>query len=124
MNLKLHRGSGIPIYLQIIRQILNEIDAGSLTGGARLPAVREMAMNLAVNPNTVAKAYTELQRANVVIGVEGKGIFVSNGIQPLSAGKKSDIALEGLRRAIANARKLGFSSDEIGKLFIHELARS
>ncbi len=67
---------GVPVYLQIIQLVRNGVALGTLHSGDQLPTVRELAVKLAVNPNTVAKAYRDLEREGMVETVSGKGTFV------------------------------------------------
>lgn len=74
--------SGIPMYLQLKEQIKTAVAGGALCPGDRLPPVRELAESLTVNPNTVARAYSELEREGILRGEQGRGTFVS-GAKPL-----------------------------------------
>ena len=74
-RLDLH--SGVPVYRQIIDQVLGGIAAGALTTGYQLPTVRQVAVDLAINPNTVARAYRELEIRGVLDTQQGSGTFVS-----------------------------------------------
>lgn len=67
---------GVPVYLQIIQQVRGAVSMGTLHPGDQLPTVRELAGHLAVNPNTVAKAYRDLERRGIVETVSGRGTFV------------------------------------------------
>ncbi len=69
--------SGVPIYVQIVDQIRHAVEVGSLTGGDRLPTVRALAGELTVAPNTVVKAYNELQRAGFIESRAGVGTVVA-----------------------------------------------
>ena len=70
--------SKVPIYEQIQTQILRFIEAGVLAPGDRLPSVRQLALDNGINPNTVAKAYTELEKAGYVYNLPKKGVYVSS----------------------------------------------
>src|SRR3954452_24481177 len=74
-RLDLH--SGVPVYRQIIDQVLGGIAAGNLEAGAQLPTVRQVAVDLAINPNTVVRAYRELEIRGVLETQQGPGTFVS-----------------------------------------------
>ena len=106
--------SGVPIYRQIIDQILLAISAGRLTPGARLPTVRQLAIDLHVNPNTVSRAYRELEIREIVTTQRGTGTFV--------AAESNDGKSQARREAyferfcdewLAEAGKLGFSLREL-----------
>ena len=66
MNLRINFSSGVPIYLQLMEQIKHAIDTGAIREGEQLPTIRKVAEELAMNPNTVAKAYRDLQREGIV----------------------------------------------------------
>ena len=70
--------SGVPVYRQIIDQIMGSIAAGSLNAGDQLPTVRQLAVNLAINPNTVVRAYRELEIRGVLETHQGTGTFIAN----------------------------------------------
>src|SRR6266700_6786027 len=69
--------SGVPVYRQIIDQVLAGMAAGALAGGDQLPTVRQVAVDLAINPNTVVRAYRELEIRGVIETQQGMGTFVS-----------------------------------------------
>ncbi len=75
-RLDLH--SGVPVYRQMIDQVMGAIAAGALRGGDQLPTVRQVAVDLSINPNTVARAYRELEIRGVVDTQQGTGTFISN----------------------------------------------
>ena len=69
--------SGVPVYLQLIEQVKHAIDVGALTPGDQLPALRRVAEDLVINPNTVAKAYRDLEHEGVIELRQGAGAFVA-----------------------------------------------
>src|ERR1700682_6242229 len=75
--LKLDLCSGVPVYRQIIDQVLGGISAGSLKAGDQLPTVRQLAVDLAINPNTVVRAYRELEIREVLATQQGTGTFIT-----------------------------------------------
>src|SRR6202790_4138221 len=75
--LKLDLHSGVPVYRQIIDQVLGGISAGSLKAGDQLPTVRQLAVDLAINPNTVVRAYRELEIREVLSTQQGTGTFIT-----------------------------------------------
>src|SRR5262245_53540439 len=77
VSFSLDQKSGVPIYRQIQDQVRYGIASGSLRAGEQLPTVRSLAVDLAVNPNTVIKAYTELERQGVLTTEQGSGTFVA-----------------------------------------------
>jgi len=74
---RLDLGSGVPVYRQIIDQVLGGIASGSLEPGAQIPTVRQVAVDLAINPNTVVRAYRELEIRGVLETQQGTGTFIS-----------------------------------------------
>ena len=74
---KLDLASGVPVYRQIIDQVLRAVAAGALVGGVQLPTVRQVAVDLAINPNTVLRAYRELEIRGVIMTQQGIGTFVT-----------------------------------------------
>lgn len=91
LHLHINPGSGLPIYLQIIEELKLLLAAGVLKGGDQLPSVRSLSVALRINPNTVAKAYTELEREGVTQTRRGEGTFVSGTQSDL--GKKSQMEI-------------------------------
>lgn len=77
MNFKLHLESGVPVYRQIIDQVHAARASGAISPGARLPTVRQMAVDLSVNPNTVVRAYRELELTGVITTHQGTGTFLT-----------------------------------------------
>ena len=114
--------STVPIYEQIIGQVVGVIASGGLKPGDMLPSVREMAGKLLVNPNTVARAYGELERAGLVESRRGTGMLVL----PEAASKSTDMRLsllrERLRPLMRDALGYGLDVDEIIRLVRSELA--
>ena len=76
-QLKLDMHSGVPVYRQIIDQVRGGMAAGTLTAGDQLPTVRQLAVDLAINPNTVMRAYRELELGGVLETQQGTGTFIS-----------------------------------------------
>lgn len=70
--------SGVPVYRQIIDQVMGGIAAGTLSGGDQLPTVRQVAVDLSINPNTVMRAYRELEIRGILETQQGTGTFISN----------------------------------------------
>ena len=81
--LKVNPSSGLPLYLQIETQIKHRVAAGTLKPDDALPSVRKLAAELAINPNTVARAYQELERDGIIRTVQGGGTFVADGVPQL-----------------------------------------
>lgn len=114
MTFELNSGSGVPIYRQIQDQIRYGVASGLLTPGEQLPTVRALAVELKVNPNTVIRAYTELERAGVLTTEQGSGTFVAPAaIAPVNP-EQRETKLQGLcAEFLAQAARYGFSPKEI-----------
>ena len=111
MFIEINPSSGVPIYLQIINQVKYSIAAGALKSGDKIPAVRELASQLRVNPNTVAKAYRELQREKIIVTRWGEGSFVSDEGMDIGKKEKTRIVSELLDNAIVQAYHFNLDSE-------------
>jgi GntR family transcriptional regulator len=107
--------SGVPTYLQIVQQVRRAIQLGMLEPGDQLPTVKEVAGRLVVNPNTVLKAYRELDREGLVDGQRGQGTFVRATAPSLHPDDVRTLR-KGLRRWLAQARAAGLDDDGIAAL--------
>jgi len=102
----------MPIYLQIMDHIKMDIVTKKLTANDKLPSVREMAMNLKVNPNTLQRAYQELERLGIVYTQRGMGTFVGEG-ENMVDDLKQEMAKEVIDSFILRMKRLGFTEQEI-----------
>jgi GntR family transcriptional regulator len=107
---------GVPIYLQIVNQVKYLVAAGRLAPGEELPAIRVLAERLMVNPNTVARAYRELENAGVVHKRRTAGTYVSDAGSPLALRERRKIINERIDALLAEARQLGIRTDEVIEL--------
>jgi GntR family transcriptional regulator len=121
-ELRLDDSSGIPVYLQLRDQILHAIARGALRGGEQLPTVREVAVALEVNPNTVNRAYLELEREGVLSTQRGRGTFVMDRAKAEQRPHRGRLA-DAAERFVAQARALGFDNDEIARAVSTQLKR-
>src|SRR5678815_2001278 len=78
LQLRLDAGSGVPVYRQLIDQVLTAVASGTLAAGDQLPTVRQVAVDLAINPNTVMRAYRELEIRGLLETQQGTGTFISH----------------------------------------------
>jgi GntR family transcriptional regulator len=109
--------SGVPIYLQVIEQVKRSVALGVLAAGEQLPTVKQLALDLTINPNTVAKAYRELERDGVIETAPGRGSFVkSNGVAETSRAAAADVARAAIESAVREAKSIGLSADDIRKI--------
>ncbi len=115
MEFHLDQHSGLPMYLQIVQQVKEALRLGLLDVGDQLPTVREVVAELAINPNTVAKAYRELEHEGLVEAQQGRGTFVSSTLIASSLEHH-----ESLRRALQDwvvaAQRAGIDAESIRAL--------
>ncbi|MFG3442962.1 GntR family transcriptional regulator [Nonomuraea sp. NPDC047897] len=109
--------SGVSPYLQIVQQVRHALRLGLLAEGDRLPTVKEVVASLAINPNTVLKAYRELEHEGLVAPRPGVGTFVTRTLTDASLAAHGPLRQE-LRRWLARARLAGLDDDSIEALFM------
>jgi GntR family transcriptional regulator len=107
--------SGVPFYKQIILQIEMAIADGRLVTGDQLPTVRGLAVDLAINPNTVARAYSELEIRGIVTTQQGSGTFISDKKIELNDVEREKVLAELTRNFVVRASSYGFSIQELAK---------
>lgn len=106
--------SGVPLYVQIEEQVKTAIASGVLEAGERLPTVRELALELTINPNTVARAYRELERAGFISTTPGRGTFVTTKTAPvMSESERRQRLSDVVQRMLIEARALGYGDDDV-----------
>jgi GntR family transcriptional regulator len=115
--------SGEPIYQQLVRQITHAITTGAMKPGDRLPTVRHLAAELVVNPNTVARAYRELDQAGLVEGGPRKGTFVTFAPPAMLVQERRKRLQPHIDALIAESRVLGFSAEELKAMMDKALAQ-
>lgn len=113
--------NGIPIFEQIVRLVKFSVANGQLQVGEHVPSVREMATQLAVNPNTVARAYRDLQTAGIVLPIRGTGLAVTSEAPKLCRSERLDLIRGRLRAVLSEAIRNGVSAEEIRALVESEL---
>jgi GntR family transcriptional regulator len=114
MPIKLDFRSGQPIYVQIVEQIRQMIVSGDLKKGDQLPTVRQLATDLRVNFNTVARAYRLLDEAGLISTQHGRGTYIWEAPSEETSRQLRQQSLEGLtRHFLARAARLGYSPDEV-----------
>lgn len=104
---------GVPIYQQIVDQIQFRIMSGQLSVGDELPAIRSLAENLRVNPNTVARAYRELENDGLVEKRRTTGTFVAELPENRSVAQRRRLLAPHVDKLIVQSRQLGFSLDDV-----------
>ena len=110
---KIDMRSRTPIYEQIIDSIKELVVKGVLIPGERLPSARDMAKEMTLNPNTVQKAYQELERQGIISTLRGKGTFISEDIQANNKILKRSQLMEELKKLVVEAIYLDLSKDEL-----------
>ena len=114
---KPNTGSGVPIYLQVMEQVKHSIETGALRAGEQLPGIRPLAEELVMNPNTVAKAYRELEHEGVIELRHGAGAFVAETVRPKDATDKMRAGQTVMSGAVSKLRSRGLSDEELRRLF-------
>jgi|SRR6185295_11024831 len=114
--------SGVPIYLQLMEQVQHAIETGALRPGEQLPGIRPLAEELVINPNTVAKAYRELEHAGIIELRQGAGAFVAENAQVERLADKLKAGQPVVSTAVAKLRAQGLTDEEIRRLVEAELA--
>ncbi|GHV81781.1 putative HTH-type transcriptional regulator YhcF [Spirochaetia bacterium] len=115
ISFSLDNGSGVPVYRQIINQIENAVVSSRMAVGDRLPTIRSLAVNLKINPNTIAKAYNELEIRGVVQTQVGSGTYIADK-KPEAADARQKKLREVVERFLQEAGELGAGKDEVIKL--------
>ncbi len=122
MFLSVDHHNGLAIYDQIVRQVKFAVACGALRNGELIPSVREAARELAVNPNTVARAYRELQSEGVLSPVRGTGMQVAEGAERRCRAERVELLRVRLKQALAEAIQSRLEADELRSLVEQELA--
>jgi GntR family transcriptional regulator len=116
MQIHISTADGVPIYQQIVNQIKYLVSSGRLTAGEELPPIRTLAEKLVINPNTVARAYRELESAGIVEKRRTAGTYVSDQGSPLARRERLKILTERIDALLAEARQMDIAFEEIVKL--------
>jgi GntR family transcriptional regulator len=120
MTLRLNPASGIPLYLQLIEQVKHAIETGAIRAGEQLPSVRQMAEDLVINPNTVARAYRDLEQEGIIELKHGSGAFIRESM--VARARLMQKAQSVLSSALDRLESFDLSEDEIRRLVENELA--
>jgi len=121
MRIQVSIKDGVPIYLQIVQQIKYLIACGRIQPEDELPPVRTLAEQLVINPNTVTRAYRDLETEGLVVSRRGKGVYVADTGSPLALKERRRILDVSIDKMLAEASQLQFSvNDVIG--FVEERA--
>jgi len=115
ITLRLDPSSGVPTYLQLVQQIERALRLGFLQPGDQLPKVREVVAELAINPNTVLKAYRELEHKGLASGRPGAGTFIEASLTPVTLPELAGLR-RSLRRWVSDATAAGLDDDSVRAL--------
>jgi len=115
IEFRLDARSGVATYLQIVQQVEEALRLGTLGVGDQLPTVREAVAELAINPNTVARAYRELERAGLVVARQGRGTFVARGLASASLQHHEELRRR-LEEWLADADAAGLDDESVKAL--------
>jgi len=124
MIFTIQRDSPVPIYEQIVAQVTFAVAAGSLRPGDFIPSVRDLAADLVLNPNTVARAFVELERRGVVVARRGRGMAVAPEAVALCRQQRLQMVRERIRAALQEVGFSGLTPFEIKKVIDEELAQA
>lgn len=113
MDLSINLADGLPIYRQISNQIRYMVASGLLEPGDEIPSIRVLAQRLKVTPNTVVKAYDELEAAGVIEKRHGAGTFVTDTRTPLARRERERIIEQRIDALLTEAHQLGYGADEL-----------
>ncbi len=116
MQIHISPTDGVPIYLQIVNQVRYLVSSGRLAAGEELPPIRTLAEKLIVNPNTVARAYRELEQAGIVVKRRTAGTYVSGVGSRLARRDRLKIITRRIDALLAEGRQLDFSLEEVIEL--------
>jgi GntR family transcriptional regulator len=120
IGFRLDPGSGVPTYLQLVHQVEQSLRLGYLTEGDRLPTVKEAVESLAINPNTVLKAYRELEHRGLATGRPGQGTFIAGTLPIVGLARQAELR-ESLMAWLHEAEEAGMDGDGMNALFTTSL---
>jgi len=124
MQIRLDPDSAVPIYLQIVNAIKHQVATGRLPPGTQLPTVRELATTLRINPNTVARAYEQLDQDNVITTQQGRGTYVRERPDSAHLARMRQEQLKAMMdHVLTHAFSLGYTIEEVREAFEVQLAR-
>lgn len=112
-----------PLYLQIVAQVKRVIAIGVLGAGEKLPSVRELARSLTINPNTIVKAYGELEREGLVETIQGKGTFVVEKGTTQPQKLKEELLRKLIKKFLIEASSLNIPKEEMKKIMLDHIDR-
>jgi len=121
MDIKIDLSDGVPIYRQIVNQVKYLIASGLLQPGEELPPIRTLALQLKITPNTVVKAYDDLEASGVIHKRRGSGCFVSEARSLLASRERRRIIESRIDALLAEAHQLNYSADDVLRMLDERL---
>jgi GntR family transcriptional regulator len=122
MQIHITTTDGVPIYLQVVNQVKYLVAAGRLTAGEELPPIRTLAEKLVVNPNTIARAYRELEVSGIVEKRRTAGTYVTDQGSPLARRERTKILSDRIDQLLAEAGHMDVSLEDVIKLLEHRFS--
>jgi GntR family transcriptional regulator len=122
MIFRINQSAGVPLYIQLMEQVKHAVELGALREGDQLPTIRKVAEDLVINPNTVVRAYRELEHEGVLDLKHGSGAYIRE-----TAGKRAPLIAKAqaiVQSAIDRLAGLGLTEEEVRRVFESELAQS
>ena len=124
MFFEINPSNGVPVYEQVARQITFAIASGAIEPGEMIPSVREMARELAINPNTVARAFRDLQDSEIIQTVRGTGLAVTKSAKAKCTAARTKLIRERIRNVLDEARQSQLTDAELVKIVEAEMQNS
>lgn len=121
MQFQINNASARPVYQQIIDQVKRDVALGRLSNDEKLPTVRQLAAQLTINPNTIAKAYRQMEQDGIIITKPGAGAFIANLDTNLSKSVRRKIICEDLERTIVDAIHMQIDQKSLSQWFAERL---
>ena len=116
MEFVIHPADGLPLYSQLVQQIKHGIATGRLAAGEQLPSVRKLSEHLVINPNTVVRAYRELELGGILTTRQGAGVFVSDTASPLARKEQFTLLAKRVDDVLIEARHLEMDVEGVVQL--------
>ena len=123
MQIRIDNASDRPVYQQIIDQVKRDIALGRILKNEKLPTVRQLAGQIAINPNTIAKAYRQLEQQGIIVTKAGAGAFVANLDSNLSRSVRKKVISEELERVAVDAYHMQIDSQTLLEWFNNAIAK-
>lgn len=120
MIFHINPSSGVPVYLQLMQLVRHAVETGALRPGDQLPAIRKLAGELVINPNTVVRAYRELEHEKIVELRQGSGAFISESVSGQTGDMRKGRKI--VQAAVERLKTLGLNEEQMRRLVENELA--